>query len=143
MALLFAVISLLLSSTVLGRHENAGPPGLALSKRTSNASDLQVDLGYEIYEGYYNASFGLNTWLGVRYAAPPLGNMRWRAPHQPEVNRDQIIQADAFPPRCPQGPQAPIAPGYNYTGSEDCLFLSVYAPANKTNLPVSVACPNQ
>ena len=30
------------------------------------------------------------------------------------------------------------APGFNYTGNEDCLFLSVYAPQNKTNLPVLV-----
>lgn len=29
-------------------------------------------------------------------------------------------------------------PGFNYTGDEDCLFLSVYAPQNKTNLPVFV-----
>ena len=27
---------------------------------------------------------------------------------------------------------------YNHTGNEDCLFLSVYAPQNKTNLPVLV-----
>ena len=29
-------------------------------------------------------------------------------------------------------------PGFNFTGNEDCLFLSVYAPQNKTNLPVLV-----
>lgn len=31
-----------------------------------------------------------------------------------------------------------MTPNYNFTGSEDCLFVSVYAPANKTNLPVFV-----
>lgn len=29
-------------------------------------------------------------------------------------------------------------PGFNFSGSEDCLFLSVYAPQNKANLPVLV-----
>ena len=30
------------------------------------------------------------------------------------------------------------SPEFNYTGTEDCLFLSVYAPQNKTSLPVLV-----
>ncbi|KAI7360039.1 carboxylesterase type B [Hortaea werneckii] len=108
-------------------------------KRDTSSTDnpLEVDLGYEVYEGYHNASFNLNTWQGVRYAAPPLGENRWRAPKAPEINRDEVIQADALPPRCPQGYQAPSNPSFNTTGDEDCLFLSVYAPANATRpLPV-------
>lgn len=135
--LTFSLLHLLFLSTI-ARPQHADTCATTLNPRATNTSSLQVDLGYEIYEGYYNASFGLNTWLGIRYAAPPLGANRWRAPQQPEVSRAQVVQADALPPRCPQGPQAPITPGYNYTGSEDCLFLSVYAPANATDLPVFV-----
>ena len=54
------------------------------------------------------------------------------------MNRDSILPAEALPPRCPQSPDTPIVPAYNYTGSEDCLFLNVYAPQNKINLPVLV-----
>ena len=136
MGLLVVPLLYLLAVTTFARPHDLDTQ--ALSERASTAPSLRVDLGYEIYEGYYNASFSLNTWLGIRYAAPPLGENRWRAPQQPEANRDQVVQADAFPPRCPQGPQAPIAANYNYTGDENCLFLSVYAPANATNLPVLV-----
>lgn len=34
--------------------------------------------------------------------------------------------------------QASRTPEFNYTGNEDCLFLSVYAPQNQTNLPVLI-----
>ncbi|KAI6813617.1 carboxylesterase type B [Hortaea werneckii] len=108
-------------------------------KRDTSSTDnpLEVDLGYEVYEGYHNASFNLNTWQGIRYTAPPLGENRWRAPKAPEINRNPVIQADSLPPRCPQAYQAPSNPSFNITGDEDCLFLSVYAPANATRpLPV-------
>ena len=111
-----------------------------LSKRQSSgdSSSLVVDLGYERYLGVANASTGLNTWKGIRYAAPPTGSLRWQPPQAPALNRDQILPGDQLPQRCPQSPDAPIAPGYNFTGNEDCLFLSVYAPRNATNLPVLV-----
>lgn len=41
-----------------------------------------VDLGYSKYHGtILNA--GVNQYLGMRYAAPPLGDRRWRAPQDP------------------------------------------------------------
>lgn len=98
----------------------------------------EVDLGYERYQGVVNASTGLNTFLGIRFAAPPTGSMRWQPPAAPPLNRDRPLSADALPPRCPQSYYSPGPPGFNYTGDEDCLFLSVYAPQNKTNLPVLV-----
>ena len=111
-----------------------------LSKRqtSGNSSPLVVDLGYEQYLGVANASTNLNTWKGIRYAAPPTGSLRWQPPQAPAINRSQVLPGDALPPRCPQSPDSPITPGYKFTGDEDCLFLSVYAPQNATNLPVLV-----
>ncbi|KAL9106629.1 MAG: hypothetical protein Q9227_008349 [Pyrenula ochraceoflavens] len=74
----------------------------------------------------------------MRYAAPPTGSNRWQAPKTPDANRGQILQADQWPTRCPQSPQAPVPPKYNSTGSEDCLFLSVFARPDAQNLPVFV-----
>ncbi|KAL6720083.1 hypothetical protein ACLMJK_002004 [Lecanora helva] len=113
--------------------------GLLRKRQSSgNSSSLVVDLGYEQYQGVANASTGLNTWKGIRYAAPPTGSLRWQPPSTPAVNRDQILPGNELPQRCPQSPDSPITPGFNFTGSEDCLFLSVYAPQNAANLPVLV-----
>lgn len=99
-------------------------------------SQLVVDLGYSQYEGYYNASIKQNVWQGIRYAAPPLGENRFRAPQPPATERHAVFDAKRLPERCPRTPPAPLPANYNYTGSEDCLFLSVYSPKNATNLPV-------
>jgi hypothetical protein len=40
-----------------------------------------VDLGYSMYQGI--TQNGINKWLGIRFAAPPTGNFRWRAPALP------------------------------------------------------------
>jgi len=122
----------------------------------STTDPLRVDLGYSIYEGTTNATAGLNIWRGIRFAQAPIGNLRWQPPQRPLVNRTQVMNATAFAPTCPQSGTAPYrgpsCPGLansttlpascgNSTtlpGSEDCLSLSVYAPANKTGLPVMV-----
>ncbi|KAI4235596.1 MAG: hypothetical protein LQ352_008077 [Teloschistes flavicans] len=108
------------------------------SNATSSTAAPQVDLGYERYQGFANATSGLNYFLGIRYAAAPIGSRRWQAPAAPLVNRDQVLPADNLPSRCPQSPDAPSPPEYNFTGNEDCLFLNVFAPQGKTNLPVLV-----
>ena len=74
----------------------------------------------------------------IRYAAAPIGTLRWQPPQAPAVDRSQTLRGDTLPQNCPQSPQAPIASGFNFTGNEDCLFLSVYSPQNATNLPVLV-----
>jgi carboxylesterase type B len=73
----------------------------------------------------------------IRFAAPPIGSLRWQAPQPPALNRTGVIPANAFAPFCPQSPDAPNGPEPAY-GNEDCLFLNVYAPANASSLPVLV-----
>ncbi|CAI6243033.1 unnamed protein product [Periconia digitata] len=100
-------------------------------------STLQVDLGYAIYEGIANTSTGLNTFKGIRFAAPPVGSLRWQPPQPPIVNRTSIQKAGSYSAQCPQSLDA--VPGQKYLlGDEDCLFLNVYAPNNAVNLPVLV-----
>ena len=66
----------------------------------------------------------VNEFLGVPYAAPPTGNLRWRPP-QPPAPWQGIRDATQFAPSCPQ-PPSPFAP--HGTFSEDCLYLNVYTP---------------
>jgi len=81
----------------------------------------------------------LTTSTRIRYAAPPVGKLRWQAPQAPPVNLTSIQWAMKQPPRCPQsgGAKLPKIYGFNSAlGDEDCLFLNVYAPPGAKNLPV-------
>ncbi|KAF7288358.1 Carboxylic ester hydrolase [Mycena chlorophos] len=95
-----------------------------------------VDLGAAgKYEGFIDEAHNVSTFLGIRYAAPPTGPLRWQAPTAPASTRG-IQQATTQPLMCYQG-----ALGSNATAdpllvrrvtsaqSEDCLFLSVYSPS--------------
>jgi acetylcholinesterase len=55
-----------------------------------------IDLGYSQYEGIALSS-GVNQFLGMRFAAPPLGELRFRAPVNPDVTTG-VLQAKAVPP---------------------------------------------
>ena len=71
-------------------------------------------------------------WKAIPYAAPPAGDLRWRAP-QPAASWDGQRQAVAFGPSCPQFFN-PIGgmPGEEgeVIGDEDCLSLNIWAPRN-------------
>ena len=76
----------------------------------------------------------VRVYKGIPYAAPPVGDLRWRAP-QPVKPWMGVKAADAFGPHCLGrlfGPPQPIAV------SEDCLYLNVWAPAQSrgASLPV-------
>ncbi|WP_267289146.1 carboxylesterase/lipase family protein [Mycobacterium hackensackense] len=67
-------------------------------------------------------------WLGIRYAAPPVGELRWRAP-QPPQRWTEPADATRFGPVCPQqtDPHIPLDLGAPQGG--DCLTLNVWAPS--------------
>ena len=71
-------------------------------------------------------------FLGLPFAAPPLGQNRWREP-QPAPSWSGIRAADHFSPACFQKVTARLR-----TVSEDCLYLNVWTPAQSKNahLPV-------
>jgi para-nitrobenzyl esterase len=77
-------------------------------------------------------SGSLIKFLGIPYAAPPTGALRFKAP-QPRAAWTTTLQATAFGPECPQS-----APGGGgQTTTEDCLYLNIYEPApTGTALPV-------
>jgi para-nitrobenzyl esterase len=67
---------------------------------------------------------GTDRFLGVPYAAPPVGALRWSAP-RPAAHWQGVRDATAFAPHCAQ-PALPLGVG---STSEDCLYLNVYTPA--------------
>jgi para-nitrobenzyl esterase len=76
---------------------------------------------------------GLTIFKGIPFAAPPVSDLRWRAP-QPVAKWDTVLQADHFAPGPIQGWNPPSGK------SEDCLYLNVWTPAKYTNdrIPVLV-----
>jgi hypothetical protein len=50
---------------------------------TPQTTSALVDLGYASYQGT-SLSVGVNQYLGIPFAAPPIGDLRWRAPADPE-----------------------------------------------------------
>lgn len=91
------------------------------SRRTTTAGALVGAVG----------EYDNNVWLGIPYAQPPVGDLRWRAP-QPPAQWYGTRQALTFGPPCTQyastlGGVTSAAPG-TPVGSEDCLYANVYAP---------------
>jgi carboxylesterase type B len=70
------------------------------------------------------------SWLGIPFAQPPVGNRRFMSPAAP-LNWPKTRAATQFSKKCIQGGDA-------NTMSEDCLYLNVYAPLQKSNKPLPV-----
>jgi para-nitrobenzyl esterase len=80
---------------------------------------------------------GVQEFLGIPYAKPPVGRLRWRAP-QPAVRWAGVRNAREYGANCPQ----PATPFGVASTNENCLYLNVYAPAKhharRTGRPVLV-----
>jgi para-nitrobenzyl esterase len=100
----------------------------AITLAPSPASDpvVQIDSG-RIRGAEAN---GVISFKGIPFAAPPVGDLRWRIP-QPVTPWQSVLPADKFGPACMQADDPPT--------SEDCLTLNVWRPAAAAGpLPVMV-----
>ena len=83
-------------------------------------------------------SHGARAWMGIPFAQPPRGDLRWRAP-RPPVRSGEVIEALAAGPICPQF-ETILSGGDPESGAvigaEDCLYLNIWSPPNARNLPV-------
>ena len=75
----------------------------------------------------------MDEFLGLPYAAPPTGPLRWRPPHPPARWRG-IREATQFAAHCPQ----PTSYFGVASTSENCLYLNVFTPAAGSNHPLPV-----
>src|SRR5512146_3573920 len=90
---------------------------------------IQVEGG--LISGPPGWGWGVREYLGIPYAAPPVGSLRWREP-QPVVPWQGVRAADRFSPACIQRPYAADNGSWNrglIDTSEDCLYLNVWTPA--------------
>ncbi len=124
---------------------------LAACGGSDDAPPTSRQTRYGVVEGVDDqAASGTWAWKGVPFAQPPVGALRWKAPQDPQAWSTPRA-ARAFAPACAQYGRI-YGPGANNTydasigttlgqavGSEDCLYLNIWRPANDTKqLPVIV-----
>ena len=78
---------------------------------------------------------GTQQFLGIPFAAPPVGELRWRPPVAPDPWRG-VKKTVAFSNSCPQGHD--IGDFAKPSDTEDCLYLNVYVPAKASKRPRAV-----
>ncbi|MAG29617.1 MAG: hypothetical protein CL908_01835 [Deltaproteobacteria bacterium] len=94
-------------------------------ERSAPASGLVVPTGAGRLVGM--ESEGVRRFLGIPFAAPPVGRLRFRAPASPE-SWEGVREARRFSPVCAQ---ARVQAGaFEVEGDEDCLYLNVYVPSD-------------
>ena len=71
----------------------------------------------------------VKAFLGLPYAAPPVGDKRWKAP-EPAAKWKGERDATKYGARCAQGQVFDDMVFQDAGESEDCLYLNVYAPAD-------------
>ncbi|KAJ8692186.1 hypothetical protein PTI98_009521 [Pleurotus ostreatus] len=97
-----------------------------------------IDVGNARYRGTVNAATNISSYSGIRYAAAPVGGLRFRAPQNPPV-LEGVQQATTQPQQCLQAGSGNSPTNPNPTSSlssratqdpEDCLFLNVFFPGS-------------
>jgi para-nitrobenzyl esterase len=108
---------------------------------------IKIDSGD--VSGVAGTNSAVMSFKGIPFAAPPVGNLRWKPPMAP-AKWSGVLKADHFSASCPQqvregepNPGAsPYTAEFRVPGavSEDCLYLNVWTPAKRTagKLPVMV-----
>ncbi|KAF2965742.1 hypothetical protein GQX73_g7824 [Xylaria multiplex] len=100
----------------------------------ATAANLSVNTTCNTYTGIAGTD-GTAQWLGIRYAAPPVGDLRFRPPKDPSCSDGVQLPGNTHGKLCLATNASPT----DTNTSEDCLFLDLYTPANSTSrskLPV-------
>jgi len=108
-------------------------PGASKSASTNPGTPLVVATAGGTVRG--QAVAATDEFLGIPYAAPPVGALRWQPP-RPAAAWHGIRPATSYAPHCPQSSST----FGQASTSEDCLYLNVFTPATSKarNLPVMV-----
>lgn len=136
---LFLLLLLAIQVVPVAYSQNRKTPAKTAPSRSALAgTPPQVRTANGVLEGVAEKS-GVRAFKGVPFAAPPVGELRWREP-QPPKNWTGVRKADKFGPRAMQ---RALFGDMNFRSngmSEDCLYLNVWTPArsDQEKLPVLV-----
>ena len=97
---------------------------------------------------YGSAVTSVNTFLGIPFAAPPVGELRFQPPKPAQSWKPSVYDATSFRKVCIQKRELfeeafkKVIPNFGKSNyGEDCLYLNVYAPAQNDSLNPSTKCP--
>ena len=119
------------------------PQNAGVNRQPSTITTIQTESG--LISGYYNAKTSVTVFKGIPFAAPPVGDLRWKAP-QPAKPWKGVKECIAFGP----SPMQPKPVSFLMIGpefvvpqqplSEDCLYLNVWtaAKSEKEKRPVMI-----
>src|SRR5579863_9601013 len=93
------------------------------------AIDAPVKLASGLISGIAGTNPEIRVFKGIPFAAPPVGNLRWKAP-QPVAHWDGVRKGDEFGPVCMQ---AAGRGGAQPKMGEDCLYLNVWTAAKSAS----------
>jgi len=102
------------------------------------ADNCSVKTKYGTFSGFIDEN-GVKTWLGIPFAQPPVGKLRWQAP-QPLKPSNKTFDAKKFGFAAMQTVDDRETASLN-PQSEDCLTLNIWTRGNGKNLPVMVFIP--
>ena len=110
---------------------------MLLSMNAANFSPGPIEIDGGLVAGTTGAKSGIRIFKGIPYAAPPVGDLRWKEP-QPTLKWTGVRKADQFGPTCPQTVNKFVSTPYGM--NEDCLQLNIWTPASSASdrLPVMV-----
>ena len=87
-------------------------------RMSSGEPTLTAELDYGTFTGAYSAGYNICYWQNIPFAAPPVGQNRFRAPQPPDPITNGTYNSTQSFDMCPQR---------TVNGSEDCLFLGLYS----------------
>lgn len=100
-------------------------------------SNLNITLDSGPIHGKESGDGAVRSFLGIPYAAPPLGPLRWKPP-QPVMPWKEVRETTAYGSRCMQLDLMKSVIFLDPGPSEDCLTLNVWTPKEAAKLPVMV-----
>lgn len=107
----------------------------ATAARANDGLVIATDRG--TIQGVLSSDGQVRAFLGIPYAAPPVGPLRWKPP-QPAAKWSGVRSATSFGSRCMQTHFFPDMVFRDSGPSEDCLTLNVWTPAEKQSAPLPV-----
>jgi hypothetical protein len=99
----------------------------------SHAQVLLASLDYGNFQGTYSSSYNISCWRKIPFAAPPIGENRFRAPQPPAAITNGTYDSDQSFDFCPQRTigvsfsfRSPFNPGYRSTARKTASILDYF-----------------